>query len=335
MPEAGFLFDPEGLKRSDRASLEEERLIWLLLTLIRTRAATYQAHYARFGVSERTMARDVAKIRELGSTYGFAVSRATKGSIRLTHVEGVPDPAHVASGEAADVLTALADALGDVVARSLQGVVDVSGGPQDRFLRIAAPRLLAQTKVAGVYGQLRSAWLNHARVRFAYPVRGGGATVERIVEPYLTAYYAGRYYLVGFDVRPNAGWRQFSLDRIAGTIARAGTFRPRAIPPAYRGEDALGLFKSAKPVELTVELSAVIAEAIVARRWQGAQRVERRPEGTATITLEVFDLGEGVRWAFGFGAEAHVVAPPQAVDLARALLQEMTAALEPQQTRSA
>ena len=66
-----------------------------------------------------------------------------------------------------------------------------------------------------------------------------------------------------------------------------------------------------------VALSPRIAEAVVARRWQRAQRVRSSKDGGATITFDAYDLGEIVRWAFGFGAEARIVDPPEAVRLAQ------------------
>jgi hypothetical protein len=37
------------------------------------------------------------------------------------------------------------------------------------------------------------------------------------------------------------------------------------------------------------------------------------------VTFDVYDLGEAVRWAFGFAENARVVSPPAAVELAHTL----------------
>ena len=42
----------------------------------------------------------------------------------------------------------------------------------------------------------------------------------------------------------------------------------------------------------------------------------RNADGSASVTLPAYDLGEAIRWAMAFGAEARVVAPPEAVRLA-------------------
>jgi predicted DNA-binding transcriptional regulator YafY len=326
---ATILFDPAAIRDPSRPSEDEDRLIWMLLTLVRTNEVSYAAHFRNFERHERTFQRDLAKLRKLGAHHGFTLTTPRRGMARLAHVAGIAK-GEVSRGASADLLRAVVDALGEIVSQSLHGVVSIPEAPErDRFLRLATPRLRADTLVAERYRQLRDAWLRGARVRFRYPNRAGGQPRERIVEPYLATYHSGRFYLVGYDTRPRVGWRQFALDRIAGPIALAGSFERRPVPVAYRGEDALGLFKSGRAHLLVVELSNVIAEAVTAREWQRAQIVERRADGSASITFEVFDLGEGVRWAFGFGPEARIVAPPDAVALARHLLETMLASTRP------
>jgi predicted DNA-binding transcriptional regulator YafY len=325
---ATFLFDPAEIKAADEPSKDGPRLVWMIVSLLRNREFAFDRYAAMFVVGDRTFKRDVKKLRELGAEYGFSLKSQKGGRVVLERFDGertirpgaAPEPA------LADTLQAVVDALGDVIGRQLAGHVDLAGASIDRFLRIATPRLRSQSAVAEVYAALREAWTDGARVRFRYPARNGAVDLERTVEPYLTTYVAGRYYLVGFDVRPRSGgWRQYALDRISGPIKRAGTFSRRAVPPAYRGEDAIGLFKTRGAIDVTIALSATIAEAVIGREWQRSQRALRKPDGTATLTLAVYDLAEAVRWALGFGAQARIVAPPEAVVLARNLSLDVAA----------
>jgi predicted DNA-binding transcriptional regulator YafY len=326
---AEFLFDPAEIKAADEPARDAPRLVWMIVSLLRNREFAFDRYAAMFVVGERTFKRDVKKLRELGTNYGFALKTIAGGRVVLERFDDeraaaagpVPEPA------VADTLQAVVDALGDVIGRQLAGHVDLAGAPVDRFLRIAVPRLRSQSAVADAYAELRRAWADRARVRFKYPARNGAAALERTVEPYLTTYVAGRYYLVGFDVRPRSGgWRQFALDRITGPIRRAGTFSRRPVPLAYRGEDAIGLFKTRPSIDVTIALSPRIAEAVIGREWQRSQRAVREPDGTATLTLAVYDLAEAVRWTLGFGAEARILAPPEAVGLAYELALEIVAA---------
>jgi predicted DNA-binding transcriptional regulator YafY len=341
--QATFMFDPDEIKAADEPSRDGPRLVWMIVSLLRDREFAFDRYAAMFVVGDRTFKRDVKKLRELGEAYGFTLTSHKGGRVVLEHFDadraGRAGTAHRLSAApesaVAETLQAVVDALGDVIGRQLAGHVDLTGASIDRFLRIATPRLRAQTAVADVYAALREAWTDRARVRFRYPSRDGRASHDRVVEPYLTTYVAGRYYLVGFDVRPRSGgWRQFALDRIIGPIRRAGSFARRTVPAAYRGEDAIGLFKTRPAIDVTIALSATIAEAVIGREWQRAQRAVREPDGTATLTLAVYDLAEAVRWTLGFGAEARIVAPPEAVVLARNLALEVAALYAPSDVES-
>ncbi|MBD5654700.1 MAG: WYL domain-containing protein [Candidatus Eremiobacteraeota bacterium] len=317
------------IRDASAAAEDDARLIWLMLAFIRIRRVEFDRYRGIFNRSERTFKRDIAKLRELGQRYGFKLTPQRAKVVQLVDFEGRPR-AQPVDDAGADVVRALSDAFGDIVAATLRGAVDVEGTSLDRFLRIGAPRLTEQSAVAETYRALREAWRANARVRFHYPARGRQTTVERVVEPHAATYHAGRYYLIGFDVRPRSGgWRQFALDRMRGPLVRAGTFRRRIIPEPYRGEDAVGIFKTGPKSEVTIELSAAIAEAVLARRWQRNERIARRPDRSATVTFEVHDLAEAVRWAFSFGAEARVIAPLAAVALARDVTTQMLRAYEP------
>jgi predicted DNA-binding transcriptional regulator YafY len=54
--------------------------------------------------------------------------------------------------------------------------------------------------------------------------------------------------------------------------------------------------------------------------------VEHLPGGHARISFEVTEIGEVVRWALGFGQEARIVSPPEAVEIARQTVSEIVAA---------
>jgi predicted DNA-binding transcriptional regulator YafY len=317
-----ILFDPERVGNVG-APATATRLIWLFLSLIRLKQVSYARYRREFSESERTFQRDLRSLRTLGDQFGFALARPQRGVYRLGTIADMPDDRRTVRAHAADALRAVADALGAVVANDIAPYVDIASAPSDPFLRIATPRLMGENTVAQRYRELRDAWTRRARVRFRYPTRTGSTTFEleeRVVEPHLTTYYGGRYYLVAFDRRPRTvGWRQFALDRIVGPVRDAGTFTLHPVPPQYRGEDAIGLFKSGPARAVTIEVSPLIANAVLARVWQRGQQTRAGRDGWSAITFDVHDIGEAVRWAFGFGSEARVVAPDEAVTFARDL----------------
>jgi len=325
--EAAFLFDPDAIRSTNEPAEDTVRLIWMFVSLARAQTVTYERYAALFSRTTRTFKRDLAKLREIGLRFGFSLSKLQRGEIRLLRFDGDPQPRQRRSQaeDLGDALLAINEALGEVVATSFRGWADASVFSSDRFLRIATPRLRESSDIGATYELLRAAWRNRARVRFRYPAADRPGSPERIVEPYRTTYNAGRYYLIGFDVRPSSGgWRQYALDRIIGPIARAGSFLPRTVPSEYHGEDAIGLFKTGTERQVTVAFSDAIAQSVAAREWQRSQSIGRDEAGRLTLTLRVFDLGEAVRWALSFGTEAEVVAPTDAVALAR----EMVATLQ-------
>ncbi len=107
---------------------------------------------------------------------------------------------------------------------------------------------------------------------------------------------------------------------------KAGTCTTtRTLPPEYASDDVIGFIKgTGKRVDVTVELSPRVAATATARRWQSEQRIERLDDGRARMSFIVSDIGEVVRWTLGFGADARIIAPPEAVLRARELLAAIT-----------
>lgn len=326
--EANYLFDPASVRGASDPPEDSTRLIWMFLSLIRRHYVDYAPYAKEFRRSEKTFQRDVAKLRAIGEKYRFTLSPQRHGRFDLEVLGDLRDSREKAAATAAETLQAVAEALGNIVADDISPYIDTSAAQIDPFIRIAAPRLVAQTTVAHAFRELRDAWAKRARVRFRYPAPDGKLE-DRTVEPHLVTYHDGRYYLVAFDRRPRTNaWRQFALDRIIAPIRRAGTFEARPVPRHYRGQDAVGLFKSGAATEVIIELSPHVAEAIGARLWQSTQRFTSRTNGWATIAFDVFDIGEAVRWAFRFGSHARIVAPVAAVALARDTAREILLSYE-------
>ncbi len=297
------------------------RLVTVLVHLLRFRSVDFDWYRREFEMSQRQFARDLQHLRKILDDVGLRLSNRKDGRVTLDGADGWNQLATGADDQA-EALRAVARALGGPAARDL-GSPPAEDDRRERFLLFAMPRLEAGTAAAEVFDALKAAHEKRARVRFRYRGRYDDVTA-REVEPYRVLAHAGRYFLVGYDVQPRKGWRYFALDRIVGTPARAGTFAPRSIPPAYLACDAIGMLQTGGPLtEVTIRLSPVIAASVTSRRWQGSQRVTKRRDGSADITFAVADIDEAVRWAFGFGAEAWVIAPPRAVATARRTVDQM------------
>lgn len=303
-------------RRTDTPSAHLARIVWILLTLLYDGVLDYATCIDRFGISKREFQRDLLKVREIGKEQGFGVSRITAGRVFL-HASDTRARRLAAKGtDALDTLRRIAAAFGGPIHSEMRHAL--GDGPSDQrrgFLQVREALPSDSDRVAGVFAFLKDAAAGPARVEFSYSAARGACAMRR-VEPYHVVERSGRYYLIGFDLM-RLDWRYFALDAITGPMRKEGTFEPRHVPDRFLAERALGWIRGSTTTDITVRFSSVVAAAAKARTWQVGQRVVDLPAGGVEITLNVDDLGESVRWALGFGSEAIVIAPPEAVAFAR------------------
>ncbi len=315
-------------RRTDAPSRHLARIMWILMTLLSDEALEYAVCVDRFGVSRREFQRDLRKLREIGADAGFTISNMRGGRVILQASNRRIKKLGAKSRDVTATLARIARALGGPMEQEMQAAIgDPGAGQPPGFLHLreAVPR--EGSRVAATYSFMKDAAQASARIEFSYtPARGARAT--RRVEPYHVIARAGRYYLVAYDLA-RRDWRQFALDAVSGPLRLDGTFTPRAVPERLIQEGAVGWIRRGPPTSVTIRVSPVVAAAVTSRQWQPAQRVQQLADGSAEITLTYEDLGEAVRWALQFGAEAVIVAPPQAVDLARRTADAIAAAYDP------
>lgn len=307
-------------RRQDVPGPRVERLLQLALVLLRDGSIEFASYNRRFARSKRQFDRDLKHLRTAGTPAGLLISGQRGGRVVLQEVPGklkqFGETARERRREVAATLSRIARALGKPVERELTGLLDDASAQHESFMQLRTPRPTDEARVAEVFEYFRDAAASYARVEFRY-VDGLGRETTRRVEPYHAVLRDGRYYLVAYDVAPNKGWRYFALDSIAGPYRREGTFSPRSVPPRYHRELAVGWIQRSAPTAVTFRVRPPAAAAVLAKRWQDDQRVRRLSGGVAEITLSFADVQEAVRWALSFGAEATIVAPAEAVAVAR------------------
>ncbi len=322
-------------QRDDRrdageATTAAARKIWVLLELLRSGSVRFSTYGRLYPEAYRTFQRDLQHLRKIGATGGFRISPiAQKERAALL---GVDAKLRSLDGSASvlGLLSALGGALGAPVTLELGDLAMATA--DSGFLRFLVPQLVEQSAVTETYRLVKAAWEvrpGPAMVRFAYPESGKEGGTDRVVEPYRVLLRSGSAYLVGYDTE-RKGWRMFALDRIMSRPVRVGTIQhARVVPAAYDSSDVVGFFKSdGAPTAVTVRLSATVAASATSRRWQTMQRTTLGTDGSAEITFEVSDVGEIVRWAMGFGADAKIVAPNAAVVLAAETARAIAATYE-------
>ena len=194
---------------------------------------------ARLGVSERTVRRDVGRLRDLG--YPVHASRGTEGGYRLGVGAAMP-PLLLDDDEAVAVAVGLRTA-----ARSpVTGIEETSLRALAKLESVLPPRLRRRVSALAGYtvpvppdspapsvdpevlATLASACRDHERLRFGYRSHDGTASV-RSAEPHQLVTWGRRWYLVAWDTGRD-GWRTFRVDRIEPRTPAGPRFTPRELP---------------------------------------------------------------------------------------------------------
>jgi proteasome accessory factor B len=317
-------------RSTNEASDSTVRKIWMIVELLRHKRLSFETYEKEHERDRRSFQRDLQQLRIIGEDSGFTISPIQPGSyVELQCGDKRILELHRDATRTERLMGDVARAMGQPIATEI-GQLPTGPEPDDeRFYHIAVPTMIESggSRISPITRALKSAWTKKALVKFQYPDRGvAGGSRERKVEPYRVLYRSGVYYLIGYD-RGRKAWRTFALDRFLSTPEPDGTNNvTRQIPEAYASEDVLGFIKSDQPgMEITVELSPFVAASATSRRWQTAQRVELLEGGGARIVFTVGDPSEVARWAFGFGKDARVVGPPEAVRLSRDIARAIVA----------
>ncbi len=215
------------------------RLLKLLSLLQARRDWTGSDLAIRLGVSERTVRRDVDRLRELG--YPVDASRGTDGGYRLGTGASMP-PLLLDDDEAVAIAVGLRTAARSPIAgieeTSVRALVKLESVLPSRLRRRVSaladytvpipPDTPGPQVEPSVLTTLASACRDQERLRFDYESHTGDATV-RTVEPHRLASWGRRWYLVAWDVDRD-DWRTFRVDRISPRTPTGPRFSPRELP---------------------------------------------------------------------------------------------------------
>ncbi|MFA4927737.1 MAG: YafY family protein [Patulibacter sp.] len=193
-------------------------------------------------VSERTLRRDVERLRGLG--YPVDAARGTGGGYQLRAGQRLP-PLLLDDEDA----VAIAVGLRTAAVGTITGIEEASVRALAKLEQVLPPALhrrIAALQEAIVptpkFGMpidsatlviLGQACRDRERLRFGY-VRKDGEQADRTVEPHRLVADHGRWYLVAWDVRRD-DWRMFRVDRMSDPASTGTRFVGRSLPG---GQDA-------------------------------------------------------------------------------------------------
>jgi len=211
-----------------------------LLSLLQARRDWTGADLAnRLGVSERTVRRDVDRLRDLG--YPVNASRGTDGGYRLGVGANMP-PLLLDDDEAVAIAVGMRTA-----ARSpVTGIEETSVRALAKLEHVLPARLRRRVSALADYTvpippdspapeidpavliTLASACRDNERLRFDYQSHDGTSSV-RSAEPHRLVSWGRKWYLVAWDIE-RSDWRTFRVDRIAPRTPTGPRFTPRELP---------------------------------------------------------------------------------------------------------
>ncbi len=306
-----------------------DRLLALILFLQGRRVVTAEEMAGHFGLSVRTIYRDIAALGEAG------VPIAAEAGVGYRLVKGYHlPPVNFTEEEAAALLTGgvlvrhLTDASLDArMASALAKVRAILPAPQlnriDRLERGLGTATQVEPPSQAPLDLLQQALAGCRLLRFRY--RGATQTVatERVVEAHALVHYLGRWHLLAW-CRLRGDWRDFRSDRMEATELLEETFTPRAgTAGPLSAADFIDTILPPAREWARVRFTLLAADRARREWWQGVQDIEPGPgdEGQVTLALASFDLHTLASWLIGFGTEVCVLEPAALRDRLVALAQ--------------
>lgn len=194
---------------------------------------------SRLGVTERTVRRDVERLRDLG--YRIESTPGAAGGYRLEAGSAVP-PLLLTDEEAVAMAIGLRVAASqrlvsgpETTLTALAKLEQVLPAPLRRRVHALAEAvqpagIQSGAAVSGeVLGELALAIRDHERVRFDYTSMSGALTRRR-VEPHALAPADRHWYLLSWDLE-REDWRTFRVDRLARVEHTRVLFEPKPLTP--------------------------------------------------------------------------------------------------------
>jgi predicted DNA-binding transcriptional regulator YafY len=277
----------------------------------------------RLEVSERTLRRDIDRLRELG--YPVDAQRGVDGGYQLAAGAVLPplvldDEEAVALGVGlhaavqGDTVAGIAEAAVRALAKVVQVMPSRLRRRVDALAAMTVPAVWGGTGPSvdpGVLTAIAQACRDTERLEFTYTARDG-AHSERHVEPHRLVLLEHRWYLVAWDLS-RYDWRSFRLDRLAQPHCSGAHFWPRELPTrdaAAFVRAGIGNIGAQHRVEALIHAPASAIRARIG--WWGT--IEDVDEGRCLLRMTSDTLSWPTMVLGATGAEFEVVSPPELLD---------------------
>jgi predicted DNA-binding transcriptional regulator YafY len=162
---------------------------------------------------------------------------------------------------------------------------------------------------AEVFRDLLAAQRVRRKLLIRYRSLHSNRTTQRRVHPYHLFNFRGDWYVAAFDERRKE-IRIFALHRIRRSTRTTEPFEmPKRFSFKKYMEDAFGIQKGDKPVNVSIRFAKRQARYIRERKWHETARLQEEMGGSLVLHLKVAETSEIRRWVMQFGNEAEVLKP--------------------------
>ena len=273
---------------------------------------------AEFGVSRRTVARDLDFLRD-EERAPLAYDDARHG-FRLTDETYTLPPVTISRREAFSFALArklLANYEGtplhldmrsvlDKIAESLEGEVTIEPDWLSEHVGV-----LPEDRVRidpDVWAQLAGCVERREAIRATYQTFDGRVS-EYELHPYHLLAYHGNWYALALNTA-KARVETFALSRFKRMEGTGQTFtRPAEFSPEAYARQAFGIVGGEDPIKVRLLFEPKLAVYITERQWHPTQEFRTRTDGRIKMRLETTGRKELIRWILSWMPEVKVLAP--------------------------
>jgi len=277
----------------------------------------------RLAVSERTVRRDVDRLRELG--YPVQAVKGPDGGYRLDAGSRMPpllfDEEHaVALAVALRIAVGTGAGIEEAAARALSTVRQVL--PSRLRQRVDALEISAAGHGGGPQVDTATLLTLSAAVRAAEELRfdyhspgrptGAEPSPPRRVQPHHLVVRGGRWYVVGWDP-DRGGWRTFRADRMTPRVPTGPRFKPREVPGGDVATFLSARFKGSESTDAWPCRGEVILDLPIAEvdPFAGDGVVEELGTARTKLTTGSWSWAALAAALARFDTEIEVIGPPE------------------------
>ena len=295
--------------------MKTDRLIGIITTIQQKGTVTAPYLAEKFGVSRRTINRDIEDICKAGIP--LLTKQGAGGGISI--MEGFSlDAAVLTRQELSAVLTGLRSLdsvskapASDLLAAKLGADTDI---PRDMEIDLAS---FYKNDLAEKIETIRRAVKETRRIEFHYYYAKGEA--DKLVEPYRVVFRWGDWYVFGF-CPAREDFRLYKLRRLWNLNVTDEFFTPREVPPEKEPNRS-------RTESMTDDyiVTAVYEPAVKYRLVEeyGPASFITREDGKLYTEWGFSTPEDALRWLLSFGVDVQVTAPPEMVKKMRSAIKKM------------